>query len=654
MYDTTHSFAKNNYQSRWQQSMPDIAWGTILLFLTIVTGYALVIPAAIAGYLAYPIATLVCGYLAFASFTVAHDAGHGNLFKLGSPLKPMESWLGWMASIPLLIVPYRFFQKIHDRHHAFTNDPDRDPDYMPETNSWLKVVVNAYLVPYKYHKLALTQLRHDPVLQATFPSTIAFLSITLGGLITLTIMGYGLEVLFLAILPLLIAIFFLALFFDYVPHYPHKLLDRYHNTRIYPGKILNLLLLGQNYHLIHHLHPRLPWYKYQEVYYKTKAELEKQGAPIDQIGKGGEQAFLLDRKAIDIPADSSSIHLLLKVKSKRRLTDDAVAVDFTFPGSGSLKYQAGQYITLSKWLAGAMHTRCYSLCASPSKGLVSIGVKKTRNGLVSGFIHDQLQPGDELIVQGPFGHFVYPPNTQRQVSGLILVAGGSGITPILSILETALEQQAKLPVHLIYACKNKESIMFFSQLEALKSQYSEQLKLSYVLENPPESLRDTGRLSKHLLFNLLGIQGEDIDRQRCQTREIYVCGPEPMKAVVLDSLCEFGFDADRIHVEQFTKPQTQPIGVAKTVQISLADGHHRLQVASNQTVLEVANVEGINIPHACGNGLCGSCKLKVSEGKVMPLGDSVSGITAEETDAGYTLACQCRPLTDLKLAEVRL
>jgi len=657
---------ETNYSSMWQASVPDIAWGTISMFLGIILAYVLIIPFALSGDISLPIATLLCSYLAFASFTVTHDAGHGSIIKMGSALKPLEGVIGWAASIPMLIMPFRIFQKIHDRHHAFTNDPERDPDYIGEPKSWYSLLLSLYYTPFGYHVQSVTKLRHIKTISDTYRSSIVYLLVVYVPLVALSLNGYALEVLCLAIIPIVIAIFFLIMFFDYVPHHPHKSLDRYHNTRIYGGRFLNILILGQNYHLIHHMYPRLPWYKYQEVFLKTLPDLEQNQAPIENAGSVLKEGFMKSPNANKLLHGGQSLHHLLKVSDITRLTADSVAVTFALPEGEILRYQAGQYITVSKWLAGEQQTRCYSLCRAPEgleqaegldrtkvldkdlvSGIIQIAVKETPDGFVSHYMNQKLKVGDELIVQGPFGDFTYPAEKNHQIDDLVLIAGGSGITPILSILETALQQRKVKNIHLIYAVRDTKSIMFFEHLEQLKTLYAKRLQLNYVINAPDKNmLGKSGRLDDAMLKSLLPMLADSANA------DFYICGPEGLKNVVVASLESQVIDVDRIHIEQFVANYTLPVGELHKVDIALANGkQHSLSVAANQTVLEVAQAEGVTLPHACGNGTCGSCKFKVESGHVTAIPDSIPGIVALEKAAGYTLACQCRPLSGLSLAE---
>jgi ferredoxin-NADP reductase/fatty acid desaturase len=657
------------YESMWQRSIPQVAWGTLLLFFGIITGYTLVISGALAGIIPYPVAILVCGYFAFASFTVLHDAGHGSIFKMGSRFKRLEVLIGWAASIPMLVAPFRLFQKIHDRHHAFTNDPERDPDYFGDNKHILTVLAHSYYIPFKYHVLSATKLKHLKIFRDTYPSTIVYFSFMLGGLLTLVLNGFALEILCFAILPNLIAILLLVMFFDYIPHQPNSSLARYQNTRIFTGGLWNALLFGQNYHLIHHLYPRLPWYKYQEVFNRILPDLERKQAPIEQISAKDFPGFLKSENAVRIPSNGEPIHMVLPVSDIERLTDESVAISLKLPEqnngkNGVTRFRAGQYITISKWLNGEQHMRCYSLCASPENGTLKIGVKATPNGLVSNYLNTELTLGDKLIVQGPFGDFTFPVEHDHQVSKLILIAGGSGITPQLAILEHALIQKKIEHVHLIYVNRSESSTMFMHYLEELQAQHSKRFDITFVLEKPisqelvfeknqvPESpnklpRKCSGRFDKNMLESLVSMNA--INQEKT---DVYICGPAGLKDMVFDAFRTKLLLAERIHVEEFVATATPAKGRLNSVQVSLLNGQkHLLKVASNQTVLEVAKAEGIAIPHACGNGSCGTCKMKVETGNVASIASSIPGLLAEEKKNGFTLACQCRPMTDICLSE---
>jgi len=642
------SLSDDEYETIWQASITEVAWGTVLLFFGVIIGYTITLSAAVNGVLPYPVATLICGYLAFVSFTVVHDAAHGSIFKTGSALKPLESLLGWVSCIPLLLVPYRFFQKIHDRHHAFTNDPERDPDYFGGAKSWYGIILNAMYIPFKYHWMSVTEFRHIKLFRDTYTSTLIYLSLIFGSMAWAVTAGYGIELLSFAVIPAAIAIIILALFFDFFPHTPHKALGRYHDTRIFIGKWFNVILLGQNYHLIHHMYPRLPWYKYQEVFFKIEPFLKSKGAPIEDSYSPHLPDFLKSPNADRFQLEGQFSNMKLEVSEIVHLTPSSVAISFKNPAGAPLSYCAGQYITIGKWINGSQESRCYSLCGNPDSGILTIGVKATDGGLMSNYLNRELSIGDTLQVQGPFGDFTFPNNETVQAEDFVLVAGGSGITPVLAIAKKALSSENIKTVHLIYANQSIQQVMFLSELEVMQNNHPNRFKVTHILGQPHNDWTGlTGYLNDEMLQDILMFDTQDWSKT-----VFYICGPEGLKTAVNETLKAQQISEDAIYIEQFVPAVTEPIGVQHKVEISLTDGQkHTLKVASNQTVLEVAKEEGIEIPHACGVGTCGSCKIKVDSGKVVTIPDSIPGLQRGDQENGYTLACQCHPMSPLKLSE---
>jgi ring-1,2-phenylacetyl-CoA epoxidase subunit PaaE len=350
-----------------------------------------------------------------------------------------------------------------------------------------------------------------------------------------------------------------------------------------------------------------------------------------------------------------NINMVLTVSDIEQQGTDAVSVEFALPEGEKLSYLAGQYITVGKWLKGEHRTRCYSLCAGPDRGILKIGVRKTSDGLMSRYINEKLKVGDNLIVQGPFGDFVYPnPTSQhRQAKRLSCVAGGSGITPILSIIEPALQAQSGVNINLIYACRCRNSIMFYNTIETLKAQYPQRFSVRYVIKHDTQQSLDTvGRVNRVLLQSELSVLNNRLDSSELDRTDFYVCGPNGLKSLVVDTLTDFEVNDANIYVEEFVSSATAPVGKLHQVDIEFTDGSkHVLSVASNQTVLEVATASGIQLPHACGTGTCGTCKFNVRSGTTAPIPDFVSGITIEEKQSAATLACKCNPLQDIKLVQ---
>lgn len=623
-----------NYQSDWQLEAPAIAWGNVLLFLSVLLGYPAVVWAATNGDISYGFAALFCTWFCYACFSVVHDAGHGSVVQAGHPGKWLESLIGWAASVALIVAPYRMFQRIHERHHAYTNDPARDPDHFVFGDRWYHVLASVYWMPLRYLYLSYIELKNVPQFRATLWSTLVYFTLVWGTLALLLSQGYVAEVGYFVALPMTLTLLILVLFFDYIPHHPHKQLNRMHNSRIYPSKLLNLLLFGQNYHLVHHLYPRVPWYRYQSLYFRIEPSLRAQNAPIETIWGASDKPFM------QAPSlrwwHHSSVHQVMRVGAIERISPDAVMVSFLLPPGTRFNYQAGQYVMVSKWLDGEQLQRCYSLCESPEQGALKIAVKRLADGKMSQYINASLQVGGELIVQGPFGDFVYRP----LFANITLFAAGSGITPIKAILERAL-QQTTGQIRLLYLNRQRDSVMFKTQLQELQESHSKRLKIDWYY-SAEEAHRE--QLVERLKVALCA----DIN-DAC-----YLCGPQTLVSNLKDHIQQQGTSASRVFTEQFTSTAAVARGERHRVSLTLQDGtKHQIEVAENQTLLQAAQQQKVSMVFACEQGSCGSCRLKVEQGQMQAIDRPLPTLSQQEQQQGHTLACQCYPRSAMVVRELQ-
>jgi beta-carotene hydroxylase len=253
---------------------PDSAWNpTVSLALAVVAGSVTLAVGLQTGrldpWLVVP-ALAICYY---AAFTVLHEATHG----IAHRNRRINAALGRIASVVLLL-PYPLFRTAHLTHHAHTNDPERDPDLMVAWRpAWLRPVW-LLLTPAYYRAMVYGSglLRDAASRRETFASE----SLLVAVIVAAVVLGQGTALLQLWLLPASLAILWLAFAFDLLPHHPHTTRERYYDTRIYPGRVLNALLLGQNYHLIHHLWNTIPWYRYERAFREVEDDLVARGAPI--------------------------------------------------------------------------------------------------------------------------------------------------------------------------------------------------------------------------------------------------------------------------------------------------------------------------------------------------------------------------------------
>ena len=343
----------------------------------------------------------------------------------------------------------------------------------------------------------------------------------------------------------------------------------------------------------------------------------------------------------------------LNVKDIRKETDKCVSIAFDVPEelNEDFRFEHGQYITLKMDVNGEELRRSYSICSSPIEDELRVAVKKVENGRVSGKVVDQLQIGDALEVMTPMGNFTTQLNAEN-TKHFIAFAGGSGITPIISILKTALRIEPKSRFTLFYGNTDKENIIFNDQLEQLKEKYGERLNVQHILSKVElEDALFSGHIDAEKAIELLKKFVEDDQ----QYKEYFICGPEPMMLNVSDALEKLGVDKERIHIELFTSPvgkkdesvEKPPVNVSEGMsQVTvILDGEEQVieMPMNGDAILDVALANGVDVPFACKGAVCCTCKAKVMEGKVrMELNYALSD---QEVEEGFVLTCQSHPET---------
>lgn len=343
---------------------------------------------------------------------------------------------------------------------------------------------------------------------------------------------------------------------------------------------------------------------------------------------------------------------LLKVKELDRITDDAVAITFEVPPelAADFAYKPGQHVAVRATIAGDDVRRNYSICAPAGSGKLRIGVKRLPDGVFSGYALERLQVGDALEVMSPTGQFTaeFDPAQPKHWGA---VAAGSGITPILSLLSSALASEPGAMATLIFVNPTTNSIMFLEELEDLKNTYMGRFQVFYVLDGARQDAEIlSGRLDQDRLRTLLdGVGPRPVD-------EWYLCGPLPMTDMIRETLLERGLSDEQIHRELFHASAAAPKAPSPAASSSKAAEGYDVSVLmdgretsfklppATETILDAARVLRSDIPYACKNGVCGTCRCKVIEGEV----DMVQNyaLEADEVANGFVLACQSYPTTE--------
>jgi ring-1,2-phenylacetyl-CoA epoxidase subunit PaaE len=339
----------------------------------------------------------------------------------------------------------------------------------------------------------------------------------------------------------------------------------------------------------------------------------------------------------------------LTVSGVRPQTDKATAIRFDLPDAlkSEFAFKPGQYLTVRANLDGEEVRRSYSICCRPDDGL-EIGVKHLEGGVFSSFAQG-LKTGDRIEVMAPKGRFVAETGGTHDY---LLVAAGSGITPVLSIVKTVLRDEPDSTVTLVYANRNFDSVMFRDDLDALKDTYLARLSLLHVIsEEGQDADILSGRIDAARLKDMK--QRGLIDPARYDA--VYLCGPAPMIKTLRSALTDMGVAFDKIRFEVFTPtPYGKPGGehapprpdlTGSEVEIILDGARRKLRVdPSAETVLGAAKAAGLEIPHSCAGGMCCTCRCKVLKGSATM--DQNWSLQPWELEAGYILACQARPETE--------
>ncbi len=339
----------------------------------------------------------------------------------------------------------------------------------------------------------------------------------------------------------------------------------------------------------------------------------------------------------------------LLVKDIYKTTSDCSVVSFEMPDFllPHFQFKQGQYLTLKAMIDGESVQRSYSLCSSPNDGEWKVAIKEIPTGLFSTYANQTLKQGDILEAMPPNGKF-YVDVDNSNAKNYLLFAAGSGITPILSIIKTHLEQEPNAKIKLCYINRSVSSIILKEELEALKNQYLERLEIFYFLTREFRNIPlFDGRLDKEKL--------EQFTNQFCNLatiNEVFVCGPEAMIFLVKDFMIEKGLAAKQIHFELFnttgtiSKEKKESLAKLsdKAADITIIDGGKQFKFTidqGSQNILDAALANNADLPFACKGGVCCTCRAKLVKGEVDMLLNYA--LEEEEVKDGYILTCQSIP-----------
>jgi ring-1,2-phenylacetyl-CoA epoxidase subunit PaaE len=342
----------------------------------------------------------------------------------------------------------------------------------------------------------------------------------------------------------------------------------------------------------------------------------------------------------------------LKILDIRQDTEDAVIVSFELPASlrATYRFEPGQHLTLRALVEGNDLRRTYSICSGEDEDLIFIGVRRVRGGAFSNWLHEQAKPGLAIAVMPPQGRFCLK-RTAPAGRHYLGIAGGSGITPILSILKSVLVRDPRSHFTLLYGNRSQKSTMFKEEIEDLKNRYMTRLVLHHVFSREQmDAPLNSGRLNREKIAEFLGsvIDPAEID-------QVYICGPNDMNDEAGKAVLAAGIGEDKVHVERYGVPVAHSTRDLDEPDVTDELTGSRLLIIrdgltreiefrkGDKSVLDAAAHAGLDVPFSCKAGVCATCRAKLLEGDVRMTRNFA--LERSEIESGFILTCQAHPLT---------
>lgn len=342
----------------------------------------------------------------------------------------------------------------------------------------------------------------------------------------------------------------------------------------------------------------------------------------------------------------------LKIKALIKETKEATSVVFDVPSElkNIFQYKHGQYLTIRFFINGNDERRSYSISSCPViENDLTVTVKSIESGVVSNYINNTLNVGDEVDVMPPLGNFTIDLNAHNAKT-YFLIGAGSGITPLMSILRTILEIETNSKVYLIYANRNTDSIIFYKDLNLIKNKFFDRFHIHHILSQPTTNWEgDKGRLTQDKIYSLIN---ELVPNEKLLT-EYFLCGPSGLMTEAIAALQRLNVGTGKIHKEAFIVDKdenaTQKESIANvnenvnSLNVILYGEEHNVPITKDQTILVAGMRAGIDPPFSCQIGACSTCRAKVLKGQVKMEDDDA--LTDYEIQEGYVLTCTSYPIS---------
>ncbi|MEU8633359.1 fatty acid desaturase [Amycolatopsis sp. NPDC048633] len=656
-------------------ALPAVSVPVLLLFTGALTLWGTATWLLLAG-LVPPVVTVVLNtVVTFLMYTVVHESAHHSAGKLTW----VNEVLGRLA-VPFVAAYSAFpsLRYVHGEHHRHTNGPADDPDAWTSRGPRWQLPLRWLTLDVAYARCYLTRLRCRPPQELA--EALVVLSAALSAAVGLVATGHGVELLLVYVLPQRLGLGLLAWAFGWLPHHGLPAAGprgRFGTTRVRIGleRLLTPVLLAQNLHLVHHLHPAVPFHRYRRVWLENREAYLARDVPIsttwgrDLTAAEYRAAVGLDAEPdVDVPAPAaaplgpSRFHRL-RVREIRPLTADAVAITFYVPPqlAAEFRFVAGQHVAVRAVLDGQPVRRTYSICAPVQSGDLRIAVKRRPGGAFSGFATTTLAVGDFLDVLPPSGGFTLTPDPSR-TAHYVAMAAGSGITPVLSILVSALSAEPHSRATLLYVNTSGATTLFARELSALADGFGGRLHVVHYRTDERDPDLHTHRPRQFdTIGEALAISHERYQRGRldgtrlramlqnrlhpAKVDEWFLCGPRGLMDLVRRTLADADVPDENVHFELFrgAAPLRDPAGLPATVAVTLGGTTTCVQAEAGETVLDAALRAGYEVPYSCTGGACGTCRATLLHGQVDM--DVRYALTVDDVAARRILTCRSRATT---------
>ena len=324
----------------------------------------------------------------------------------------------------------------------------------------------------------------------------------------------------------------------------------------------------------------------------------------------------------------------LVISKITRNTQNAVLISFKVSEAENeiFRFEAGQYLTLETNINEKSVRRSYSICSGVNE-VLQVGIKEVPEGLFSTHANRSLRVNDIIMVAPPEGRFRYIPSPQGQT--LAAFAAGSGITPIMSILKTALLDHVDNRFHLVYGNKKPEETMFYSELKDLEKEFKGRLSIQWIFSQANVKGSLFGRINSDIVKNALKYLEKNVNK-------FFLCGPERMIETVSNNLLDVGIDKTSILFELFSSSVKSEEIKGKTESRSLEiiydELTHKFENMDGKSVLDTALQNNLDVPYSCQGGVCSSCIARIKSGTAEMAANQI--LTDEEIEEGLILTCQ--------------